>query len=129
MVLVAYRHGLRPVELVTLRWDAIDFAHGQIHASRAKNAPTRARCKRISAIATSSTPCATPSCRPHASRTSGVTDSQNAINTGIVAKCMSYCVGIVHHSRPMAAAAPGRRSRRQRPNGTSGSAPECASLN
>ena len=23
MVLVAYRHGLRPVELVTLRWDAI----------------------------------------------------------------------------------------------------------
>lgn len=37
MVLVAYRHGLRPVELVTLRWDAIDFAHGQIHVSRAKN--------------------------------------------------------------------------------------------
>jgi integrase len=24
-------------ELVTLRWDAIDFAHGQIHVSRAKN--------------------------------------------------------------------------------------------
>jgi site-specific recombinase XerD len=23
--------------LVTLRWDAIDFAHGQIHVSRAKN--------------------------------------------------------------------------------------------
>jgi integrase len=37
MVLVAYRHGLRPVELVTLRWDTIDFAHGQIHVSRAKN--------------------------------------------------------------------------------------------
>ena len=37
MVLVAYRHGLRPVELVALRWDAIDFAHGQIHVSRAKN--------------------------------------------------------------------------------------------
>jgi integrase len=37
MVLVAYRHGLRPVELVTLRWDAIDFAHGQIHVSRAKS--------------------------------------------------------------------------------------------
>ncbi|HZY58638.1 MAG TPA: tyrosine-type recombinase/integrase [Candidatus Binataceae bacterium] len=36
-LLVAYRHGLRPVELVTLRWDAIDFAHGQIHVSRAKN--------------------------------------------------------------------------------------------
>ena len=37
MVLVAYRHGLRPVELVTLRWDAIDFADGQMHVSRAKN--------------------------------------------------------------------------------------------
>jgi integrase len=37
MVLVAYRHGLRAVELVTLRWDSIDFAHGQIHVSRAKN--------------------------------------------------------------------------------------------
>jgi integrase len=37
MVLLAYRHGLRPVELVTLRWDAIDFPHGQIHVSRAKN--------------------------------------------------------------------------------------------
>ena len=37
MVLLAYRHGLRPIELVTLRWDAIDFAHGQIHVSRAKN--------------------------------------------------------------------------------------------
>ena len=28
-VLVAYRHGLRAAELVTLRWDAIDFAHGR----------------------------------------------------------------------------------------------------
>ena len=28
MVLLAYRHGLRAGELVTLRWDAIDFAHG-----------------------------------------------------------------------------------------------------
>jgi integrase len=37
MVLVAHRHGLLPVELVTLRWDAIDFAHGQIHVTRAKN--------------------------------------------------------------------------------------------
>jgi type 1 fimbriae regulatory protein FimB/type 1 fimbriae regulatory protein FimE len=36
MVLLAYR-GLRPIELVTLRWDAIDFGHGQIHMSRAKN--------------------------------------------------------------------------------------------
>jgi type 1 fimbriae regulatory protein FimB/type 1 fimbriae regulatory protein FimE len=36
MVLVAYRHGLRAAELVTLRWDAIDFAHGRIHVRRVK---------------------------------------------------------------------------------------------
>jgi integrase len=34
MVLVAYRHGLRPTEAVALRWDAIDFNHGQIHIAR-----------------------------------------------------------------------------------------------
>jgi type 1 fimbriae regulatory protein FimB/type 1 fimbriae regulatory protein FimE len=37
MVLVAYRHGLRAAELVTLRWDAIDFGHGRLHVNRAKN--------------------------------------------------------------------------------------------
>jgi integrase len=37
MVLVAYRHGLRAAELVALRWDAVDFTHGQVHISRAKN--------------------------------------------------------------------------------------------
>ena len=42
MVLVAYRHGLRPVELVTLRWDAIDFAHGQIHVEPRQE--RRAKC-------------------------------------------------------------------------------------
>jgi type 1 fimbriae regulatory protein FimB/type 1 fimbriae regulatory protein FimE len=36
MILLAYRHGLRVVELVTLRWDAIDFAHGRLHVSRVK---------------------------------------------------------------------------------------------
>ena len=36
MVLVAYRHGLRAAELVTLRWDAIDFAHGRLHVNRVK---------------------------------------------------------------------------------------------
>jgi type 1 fimbriae regulatory protein FimB/type 1 fimbriae regulatory protein FimE len=36
MVLVAYRHGLRAGELVTLRWDTIDFAHGRLHVSRLK---------------------------------------------------------------------------------------------
>ena len=35
-VLVAYRHGLRAAELVTLRWDAIDFAHGRLHVRRLK---------------------------------------------------------------------------------------------
>ena len=37
MVLVAYRHGLRVSELVTLRWDAIDFGHGRMHVSRTKS--------------------------------------------------------------------------------------------
>jgi type 1 fimbriae regulatory protein FimB/type 1 fimbriae regulatory protein FimE len=37
MILVAYRHGLRPSELVALRWDAVDFSHGRLHVSRAKN--------------------------------------------------------------------------------------------
>src|SRR4029077_1318452 len=37
MVLVAYRHGLRAGELVTARWDAIDFAHGRLHVSRLKS--------------------------------------------------------------------------------------------
>jgi type 1 fimbriae regulatory protein FimB/type 1 fimbriae regulatory protein FimE len=36
MILVAYRHGLRVAELVTLRWDAIDFGHGRLHVSRVK---------------------------------------------------------------------------------------------
>jgi integrase len=36
MILVAYRHGLRAGELVTLRWDTIDFAHGRLHVSRLK---------------------------------------------------------------------------------------------
>ena len=36
MVLIAYRHGLRAAELVTLRWDAIDFGHGRIHVRRVK---------------------------------------------------------------------------------------------
>src|SRR6516162_5070747 len=37
MVLVAYRHGLRSAELVTLRWDAVDFAHGRVHVYRVKS--------------------------------------------------------------------------------------------
>src|SRR6476469_9792796 len=37
MILVAYRHGLRAGELVTRRWEAIDFAHGRLHVGRLKN--------------------------------------------------------------------------------------------
>jgi site-specific recombinase XerD len=36
MVLVAYRHGLRATEVVTLRWDAVDFNHGRMHVARVK---------------------------------------------------------------------------------------------
>jgi integrase len=37
MILLAFRHGLRPAELVTLRWDNIDLAAGRMHVSRVKN--------------------------------------------------------------------------------------------
>jgi type 1 fimbriae regulatory protein FimB/type 1 fimbriae regulatory protein FimE len=37
MILIAYRHGLRPVEAVTLRWDAFDFSRGRMHVNRAKS--------------------------------------------------------------------------------------------
>jgi integrase len=36
MILVAYRHGLRASELVTLRWDQIDFDAGILHVTRRK---------------------------------------------------------------------------------------------
>jgi integrase len=36
MVLLAWKHGLRAVELVNLRWDAVDFDAGTIHIGRAK---------------------------------------------------------------------------------------------
>jgi type 1 fimbriae regulatory protein FimB/type 1 fimbriae regulatory protein FimE len=36
-ILVAYRHGLRASELVTLRWDDIDLATGRLHVRRAKS--------------------------------------------------------------------------------------------
>ena len=37
MILIAYRHGLRAIELVNLRWEAIEFAQAVIHVRRAKN--------------------------------------------------------------------------------------------
>src|SRR5262249_13103619 len=36
MVLVAYRHGFRPAELVDLHWDQIDFSSGALHVRRVK---------------------------------------------------------------------------------------------
>ena len=39
MVLVAYRHGLRAGELVTLRWDAVDFAQAVCMSAGSKAVP------------------------------------------------------------------------------------------
>jgi site-specific recombinase XerD len=36
MILVAYRHGLRAVELVDLRWDQIEFKTANLHVRRVK---------------------------------------------------------------------------------------------
>jgi type 1 fimbriae regulatory protein FimE len=37
MILIAYRHGLRPAEVCTLRWDQVDLAQGLLHVRRVKN--------------------------------------------------------------------------------------------
>src|SRR5271170_1745081 len=37
MLLLAFRHGLRAAEVVTLRWDNVDLAHGKLHVTRVKN--------------------------------------------------------------------------------------------
>ncbi len=37
MILIGYRHGLRVSELVSLRWDAVDFTQGVLHVTRLKN--------------------------------------------------------------------------------------------
>lgn len=37
LILLAYRHGLRVSELVSLRWDAVDLDHGDLHVARLKN--------------------------------------------------------------------------------------------
>lgn len=36
MIMLAYRHGLRVSELVSLRWDQIDLKQGLVHVSRLK---------------------------------------------------------------------------------------------
>jgi len=37
MTLLAYRHGLRASELVSLEWSQVDFAGGNLHVARVKN--------------------------------------------------------------------------------------------
>lgn len=37
LILVAYRHGLRVGELVSLRWDQVDFGKRVLHVARSKN--------------------------------------------------------------------------------------------
>jgi len=37
LILVAYRHGLRASELVSLRWDMVDLKQGLMHVTRLKN--------------------------------------------------------------------------------------------
>jgi site-specific recombinase XerD len=37
LMLIAYRHGLRVSELVSLRWDQIDLSQGLVHVARLKN--------------------------------------------------------------------------------------------
>jgi integrase len=36
MILIAFRHGLRPAELVDLRWEQVDFATATLHVRRVK---------------------------------------------------------------------------------------------
>ena len=79
-VLVAYRHGLRAAELVTLRWDAIDFAHGRLHVRRAKGGSDR------------STRCPAASCGRYAG--SSATRSQR--------RRLSLRPSAAHRSRPQA---------------------------
>jgi type 1 fimbriae regulatory protein FimE len=37
LILIAYRHGMRVSELVSLRWDQIDLCAGTVHVARLKN--------------------------------------------------------------------------------------------
>jgi integrase len=36
MILLAYRHGLRPAEVVALQWHALDFKRAEFHVARVK---------------------------------------------------------------------------------------------
>ena len=37
LILLAFRHGLRVGELVTLRWEQVDWRRGTLHVNRKKN--------------------------------------------------------------------------------------------
>jgi type 1 fimbriae regulatory protein FimB/type 1 fimbriae regulatory protein FimE len=37
MILIAFRHGLRPSEACALRWDMVDLGRGLLHVRRSKN--------------------------------------------------------------------------------------------
>ena len=37
LILIAYRHGLRVSELVSLRWEQVDLPRGTLHVNRRKN--------------------------------------------------------------------------------------------
>ena len=37
MILLAYRHGLRVSELISLRWEQVDLKQGHLHVTRLKN--------------------------------------------------------------------------------------------
>ena len=37
MILMAYRHGFRATELLTLKWEQVDFNNGRLHVNRIKN--------------------------------------------------------------------------------------------
>ncbi len=37
LILIAYRHGFRVSELVSLRWDQVDLKQGKLHVNRLKN--------------------------------------------------------------------------------------------
>jgi type 1 fimbriae regulatory protein FimB/type 1 fimbriae regulatory protein FimE len=39
-ILVAYRHGLRPAEVVDLRWDQVDFRTATLHVRRGQGGLT-----------------------------------------------------------------------------------------